>query len=289
MRSCLPAAQERPERTERRGRCQGQPQEQEDVLIEVPVLRPSGEIRPEPEAVEPLHRPAAQPHQPVDHRVDQGEEHAGRPQAGRPLPPAADGGVPADEHPGPGQGQAEENRRQGRNGEPICAVIGTTDPEQGAQQQGLRPQVEHSLVLPQGAGQLPQGAGQEGRPQPQQHPRRGQQEPVSPAEQAGGQQQQLQREGEAPQRDDAPVLLHQDGQEGEAGPHQFPGEYQPEPVQGMPHRQIADEADQGGAAVEDVLNPAQAAQQGQVFFRQGLGGAGLYVLAGGEQLVLRHL
>lgn len=98
-----------------------------------------------------------------------------------------------------------------------------------------------------------------------------------------------QGEGEAPQRDDAPVLLHQDGQEGEAGPHQFPGEYQPEPVQGMPHRQIADEADQGGAAVEDVLNPAQAAQQGQVFFRQGLGGAGLHVLAGGEQLVLRHL
>ena len=80
-----------------------------------------------------------------------------------------------------------------------------------------------------------------------------------------------------------------EGELGEAGPHQFPGEYQPEPVQGMPHRQIADEADQGGAAVEDVLNPAQAAQQGQVFFRQGLGGAGLYVLAGGEQLVLRHL
>lgn len=159
-------------------------------------------------------------------------------------------------------------------------------PEQGTQQQSLRSQIEHRLVFPQRLGQFSQNHRQKGRPQSEQHPGRRQQEPVAAAEQAGGQQQQLQRQGKAPKRGRPPVLLYQHRQQGQAGPHHLPGEYEPEPIQSVPHRQIADEADQGGAAVQDVLSPANPPEQGQVLFCQGFRVAGLHVLAGSEQLML---
>ena len=92
-----------------------------------------------------------------------------------------------------------------------------------------------------------------------------------------------------PQRDRGPPLLHQGGQQGEGGGHQLTGQHQPEPGERMVHGPVAGKAEHRRAAVQEQLNHAHPPGEAQILLGQGLRRAGLHVLAGGEQLVLRHL
>ena len=57
----------------------------------------------------------------------------------------------------------------------------------------------------------------------------------------------------------------------------------------MVHGPVAGQAEHRRAAVQEQLNHAHPPGEAQILLGQGLRRAGLHVLAGGEQLVLRHL